>query len=87
MKTEKQQCPEIPFFGASYPDGCCIDGYMWDMDWFVDGMLIKGGEDPCPFCNREEYVKHLKDGEYTNQEIENYLQYLDTKYGWEEPAK
>jgi hypothetical protein len=29
MKTEKG-CPTLPYFGASYPDACCIDGYLWE---------------------------------------------------------
>ena len=28
----KEQCPVFPYFGASYPDACCIDGYLYDMD-------------------------------------------------------
>lgn len=26
----KHPCPEFPFFGASYPDAHCINGYLWD---------------------------------------------------------
>lgn len=28
----KKQCPEFSFFGASYPDARCINGYLWDLD-------------------------------------------------------
>lgn len=37
MKTEPNGCPTFPHFGASYPDACCIDGYLWDkLKDFVD---------------------------------------------------
>lgn len=45
------------FFGAPYPDACCVGGYLWDEDsgestedgWRFDS----GGEFPCPNCNRD----------------------------------
>ena len=44
-------------FGASYPDACCIDGHLWDMDSCDEpgGPLCKGGEIPCPKCNADEH--------------------------------
>ena len=27
---------EFPHFGASYPDAHCIDGYLWDMDSYLE---------------------------------------------------
>ena len=45
---------EFPYFGASYPDAHCINGYLWDLDSEMDGELTSGGEVPCPFCNTEE---------------------------------
>lgn len=51
-----QECPEFPYFGASYPDARCIDGYLWDLDKEEDGILIGDGEAPCPFCNVEDYI-------------------------------
>ena len=48
---------EFPYFGASYPDARCINGYLWDLDSEMDGELTSGGEVPCPFCNTD--TKHL----------------------------
>lgn len=57
MESQKQSCPDFPHFGAPYPDACCIDGYLWDLDSGDEpGMLSHGGDDPCPFCNGAEYV-------------------------------
>lgn len=58
MTQAKQPCPEIPFFGACYPDARCIDGYLWDLDSFEDGGLTQGGDIPCPFCNTEEFIEY-----------------------------
>lgn len=43
-------------FGASYPDACCIDGHLWDLDSDDGGMLTSGGEIPCPACNLDAFV-------------------------------
>lgn len=53
-----QPCPEIPFFGARYPDARCIDGYLWDLDSDEDGKLTQGGDIPCPFCNTEKFIEY-----------------------------
>ena len=37
-------------FGAHYPDAQCIDGYLWDLDSYDDGLLTSGGDIPCPSC-------------------------------------
>jgi hypothetical protein len=61
MKTENG-CPTFPHFGAQYPDACCIDGYLWDLDKCNDdGSLYGGGDDPCPFCNFETFVEQNLD--------------------------
>lgn len=59
--TVKATCPEFPFFGASYPDACCIDGYLWDLDSceIPGGPLYHGGDEPCPFCNYAETVERV----------------------------
>ena len=45
-------------FGASYEDGLCIEGYMWDADsGDGDGFLYTGGEIPCPKCNTAAYLE------------------------------
>lgn len=64
VKETRDGCgKEIPFFGAHYPDGRCINGYMWDLDAYdkETGTLEHGGDDPCPFCNADEYYSGLKD--------------------------
>lgn len=50
---------EAPTFGARYPDGTCIDGYMWDLDSCDEpgGDLYSGGEIPCPWCNTAAHVE------------------------------
>lgn len=50
---------EAPTFGAHYPDGTCIDGYMWDLDSCDEpgGELCIGGDDPCPWCNTVEFLE------------------------------
>lgn len=32
MNENNKPCPQFPFFGASYPDACCINGKLYDMD-------------------------------------------------------
>lgn len=50
---------EAPTFGAYYPDGTCIDGYMWDLDSCDEpgGPLYSGGDMPCPWCNTKAYLE------------------------------
>lgn len=50
-------------FGASYPDSCCIDGYLWDLDSCDEagGSLSMGGDKPCPKCNTLEYLLDEKE--------------------------
>ena len=60
MEEKIKQCPEFPFFGASYPDARCINGYLWDLDSYdseVGGLTI-GGDVPCPFCKTEELIEY-----------------------------
>lgn len=47
-----------PYFGASYPDACCINGYLWDLDSCDEpgGGLHSGGDDPCPQCNHNAFL-------------------------------
>ena len=49
-------------FGAAYEDGCCIDGFLWDLDSgdHEDG-LTSGGELPCPSCNTAAYLDGAKE--------------------------
>ena len=56
------QCPEFPFFGASYPDATCIDGELWDLDKCDESGLISSGDNPpCPFCNTEAFIDYHTD--------------------------
>lgn len=60
MEEKIKKCPEFPFFGASYPDARCCDGYLWDLDSYdseVGGLTI-GGDVPCPFCKTEEFIEY-----------------------------
>lgn len=52
---------EFPWFGAHYPDAQCIDGYLWDLDSYEDGLLTSGGDYPCPYCNAREFIEYLSD--------------------------
>ncbi|WP_234734816.1 hypothetical protein [Tellurirhabdus bombi] len=76
-------CPEFPFFNASYPDATCINGFLWDLDSYEDGGLTQGGEDPCPFCNTEEHIKHMLDPKegYTRKYILSSIEKLKEIYG------
>lgn len=60
MNENIKPCPEIPFWGASYPDACCIDGILYDLDYCDDnGNLYDKGEGvPCPFCQTEEFIEY-----------------------------
>ena len=60
---EKGCSNEFPYFGASYPDAHCIDGYLWDMDSVEDiggeQCFTIGGNEPCPFCNTDEWLEDV----------------------------
>lgn len=49
---------EAPTFGARYPDGTCIDGWMWDLDSGDGDTLSNGGDEPCPWCNTREFIEY-----------------------------
>ncbi len=78
----KEQCPEFPFFGAKYPDARCIDGFLWDLDAFEDGMLTSGGEIPCPFCNTDEAIEWALDEEagITEEVLRKNIEELKQKW-------
>lgn len=59
MSEQNKQCPKFPFFGASYPDARCINGYLWDLDKCDEnGNLYGVGDIPCPFCNTEKFIEY-----------------------------
>lgn len=31
MSENKKPCPQFPYWGAHYPDACCIDGKLYDL--------------------------------------------------------
>lgn len=39
MSKNEEVCPEFPFWGASYPDACCVNGVLQDLD-YCDEMVI-----------------------------------------------
>ena len=45
MKEEQiNSCPEFPFWGAKYPDVCCIDGKLFNLGRCDDeGNLYQPG--------------------------------------------
>lgn len=49
------------YFGASYVDGVCIDGFLWDLDSGDGDGLTNGGDRPCPACNTAVYLDSAKD--------------------------
>lgn len=75
MKDGKiNQCPEFPFFGANYPDACCIDGVLYDLDdCNDDGTLNEKDNTPCPFCQTDSFI------EYKVGEPDDY----DSKEEWQ----
>lgn len=80
MENNKQ-CPEFPHFGAPYPDARCIDSYLWDLDSSDgEGYFAYGGNDPCPFCNTEEYKQERLDNGWTEKQVNQNIQILNEKY-------
>lgn len=65
---KQNQCPEFPFFGAPYPDARCIDGYLYDLDSCDENgnFYYTAEKIPCPFCNKNEFIKSFGKGFYNN---------------------
>lgn len=59
MSENKKTCPQFPYWGASYPDACCINGKLYDLDRCDEnGNLYEPIDDiPCPFCQTEEFIE------------------------------
>lgn len=57
---KNKQCPEFPYFGATYPDARCVGGYLYDMDdCDKNGNLIERNNGiPCPFCNTDAFIEY-----------------------------
>lgn len=82
-KEQVNSCPEFPYFGASYPDARCIDGFLWDLDKCTDnGDLYGGGDVPCPFCNTKQFVKDNTDSlnGVTRKKLFAYVEQLKQKH-------
>lgn len=81
---EKQinNCPEFPFFGATYPDATCIDGYLWDLDKCDENGLYGSGDNPpCPFCKQEEFLEnHQHDEGYDREQMIQWIDKIKTLY-------
>lgn len=79
-----------PFFGATYPDACCIDGFLWDLDSCDEpgGPLSSGGDQPCPQCNHplwlEGLVEHVKEEGWIAREEGKPREYKHEKYRFEQ---
>ena len=77
---------EFPYFGASYPDATCIDGYLWDMDSgeaTEDGIdYYCGGEEPCPVCNTKKWLERVMENEEfeTEEDALAYVEQLKKRY-------
>lgn len=85
MTPSKAPCPQFPFFGAWYPDACCIDGYLWDLDMCDEnGLYSSGDHPPCPFCNAVEFIKYHHDPDplegFSVRELKQHIQKLKEKY-------
>lgn len=77
---------EFPHFGASYPDARCCDGYLWDMDSWDESLrgFTIGGDDPCPFCNTEEWLETVLENETfdTKEDALDWVEQMKKKYHW-----
>lgn len=73
MKIEPEQlgCDfHESYFGATYPDGRCIDGYIYDEDDCDDkgNLYMNEDADPCPKCNHSNWLEQFED----STEMEGY---------------
>ena len=60
MSEQNKQCPEFPFFCASYPDARCINGYLWDLDKCDEnGNLYGEGDIPCFFFILDTFIEFI----------------------------
>lgn len=87
MKEQAQelQCPNFPFFGATYPDAGCFDGYLRDLDDCDEsgGVYEHSDNFPCPFCNTEAFIKEY--ASYAGMkygDVRNMVKKLKAKHGY-----
>lgn len=76
-----KSCIQYPHFGASYPDACCIDGFLWDLDSNDDsGLLGVGGSDPCPCCNTKSYIHDALEMGSSLNRVKKYMLFIFSRY-------
>lgn len=80
LAKQKGYCIQFPHFGARYPDACCVDGFLWDLDSGDSDGLTNGGSDPCPVCNTRNYVKDFIDNKEPFDSIEAHIKYIFNRY-------
>ncbi len=90
IQKKKKQCPEFPFFGASYPDATCVDGELWDLDACDDQHRLYEPMEwwPCPFCKTEDFIKRY--AEYYGikyKEARSKVKAFKEKYGYTSASK
>ena len=78
---KKSGCIEFPHFGAGYPDACCIDGYLWDLDSEEDEGFTQGGNDPCPVCNTRSYLRDMINDDASPDDTLAHIRFIFSKYG------
>lgn len=84
LKPKKRSaCPQFPYFGAQYPDACCVDGQLYDLDNCDDeGNFYEPDEyHPCPFCNTKEFMKVQKDNEQDLSQARQWMKDVMERWG------
>ena len=85
MSTENiEQCPEFPYFGASYPDARCVSGYLHDMDSCDEhgNLYVMSESNPCPFCNTKEFLKNQRDNEADMTKVKKWMENIKNEYSY-----
>jgi len=86
-KVQQVQCPNFPFFGASYPDAGCFDGHLRDLDDCDESGVFEHTENwPCPFCNTEAFIKQF--AEYRGmkyKDVREMVKKLKEKHNYKKP--
>lgn len=59
MNENKRPCPQFPYWGAKYPDACCVNGELCDLDRCDENGNLYEPIDyvPCPFCQTEDFIE------------------------------
>lgn len=82
--NNRTNCPEFPYFGASYPDARCVDGVLHDLNKCDDNgnLYVNDNDDPCPFCRAQEYIDTHVDVEngITREQLEKHIKFLQERY-------